>query len=121
MFTKTQRNLGVLLAAALVVGLAGTARAQGPGRAPVGGMPAHVRPQPYRPVTPGLRPPFPRPMPGWDWKYLYPQVYYSTYGYWPYPYYGPVYPYVPARPVNPYYPGPDYPDYPDLPYGSAQP
>ena len=89
------------------------------GRELSGRVPAYGRPLPYQPVNPGIRPPAPVPdsrhMPGWDWKYLYPQVYYSTHGYWPYPY-GPVSPYVPARPVNPY-----YPYYPAWPYGSAQP
>jgi hypothetical protein len=113
MFTRTQRILSALAAAALVLGLAGAAQAQAPGGR---GVPAYGRPLPYQPVNPGIRPPAPVPdsrhMPGWDWKYLYPQVYYSTHGYWPYPYPS-VYPYAPAWPVNPYNPV--------WPYGSAVP
>lgn len=39
-------------------------------------------------------------MPGWDWKYQYPYVYYDTHGYWPanYPY--------PYQPYPTYYPMP---------------
>src|SRR5262245_42104845 len=113
MFTRTQRILGALAATGLVLGLGGAAQAQAPGRAPGGrGVPAYGRPLPYQPVHPGIRPPAPLPdsryMPGWDWKYLYPRVYYSTHGYGPYPYL-----YTPAWPANPYYPV--------WPYGSAEP
>jgi hypothetical protein len=109
MFTKAQGIVGGLAAAALILALAGSAEAQGLGRTAYGRAPA------YQPVAPTLRLPVPRPdygrMPGWDWKYMYPQVYYSTHGYWPYPY-PYVNPYSPVWPVNPYYPV--------WPYGSAQ-
>src|SRR5262245_34515691 len=61
MFTTMQRTLGALAAAALVLGLAGAARAQGPGRVPAGGRPTYTRPLPYQPLSPGLRPALPQP------------------------------------------------------------
>ncbi len=106
MFTNIRRLVGGTAVAVLGLGLAGTAWAGGPGHAGLAhGGPAQMRP--INPVNPGNRPGY-RPdaqhMPGWDWKYLYPQVYYSTHGYWPY---------TPYRPVVPYY----VPSY--LPYGGT--
>ncbi len=103
MFTRAYGIVGGLAVAAMVLGLAGSAQAQGPGRPAYGRTPANQT------VAPTLRPPIPdsRRMPGWDWKYLYPQVYYQTHGYRPYPYpyvYPYVYPYTPVLPVNPYNP-----------------
>jgi hypothetical protein len=108
MFTKSHGPIAGLGAAALVMVLAGSAQAQPSLRSTYGRLPT------TQPVAPALRPPTPIPdsrhMPGWDWKYRYPQVYFSTYGYWPYPY-PYVYPYTPVFPVNPYYPA--------WPYGST--
>jgi uncharacterized protein (TIGR03000 family) len=141
MFTQVQRMIGGTAATVLVFGLTGLAQAASPGHHnPTHSLPAAVRSNPQQPVSPAARPapkfdphhmpgwdwkylypevyhsihrywPPPQPdkqhMPGWDWKYMYPYVYYSTHGYWPYP----------VAPGNPYYLPVPYPVGIGSPYG----
>ncbi len=95
----------------LLGGGIGSAEAAPPVRG-VPRVPGVVMP-PSPPAVPGAvkwPAPGPRPdrMPGWDWKYQYPYVFYNTHGYWPAGY-QPYYPSPWAYPVYPPYYPPYYP------------